>query len=118
MRWRTAASLAFADARRGGKGVLLDNSARWCLPCGKLAETMANPAVAEAINTRFIPLRLDITNGTDATDRIQQTYRAETLPEVIFLDSNGRELGRIEQYVGPEAFLEAIDLAAATVRGR
>jgi thiol:disulfide interchange protein DsbD len=111
--WRTNEAVAFADARVEGKGVMIDVAAEWCIPCKKLEKTFAAGGVYETIVERYIPLKLDVTHDTDASDAIREKYNATNLPAVIFLDADGNELGRVDEYVDAPAFIEAMDKAEA-----
>lgn len=114
--WRRDEVAAFAEAKQQNKGVMIDVAAEWCIPCKKLEKTFAAAGVFEKIVADYVPLRLDVTQATDADDEIQEKYKAETLPAVIFLDADGNELGRIIEYVGPEEFLDAMKKAEAARR--
>lgn len=116
--WRTDEAAAFAEARESDKGVMIDVAAEWCIPCKKLENTFAAAGVYEEIVDGYIPLKLDVTEGDERAEAIQERYSANTLPAVIFLDADGNELGRIAAYVGPDAFLEAIERAEAARRAR
>ena len=112
--WRHDEAAAFAEAKRDGKGVLVDFSATYCKPCGKLeTDTFAADGVYEAILAEYVPLKFDVSKGSDLDDQRQEKYDAETLPAVILLDSDGRELGRAREFVEPDDFLELIESARA-----
>jgi thioredoxin:protein disulfide reductase len=112
--WRHDEATAFAEAKRDGKGVLVDFSAVYCKPCGKLeTDTFAADGVYEQIIAEYVPLKIDVSKGTDLDDELQEKYDAETLPAVILLDANGRELGRIREFVPADAFAEVMESARA-----
>lgn len=115
--WRTDEKAAFAEAREQSKGVMMDVSANWCTPCALLEKnTFAASGVYEKIVDDYIPFKLDISTETDRTDALQNKYNAHNLPAVIFLDSSGNELGRVNAYIGPDAFLEEMEKAEARRR--
>ena len=117
--WRHDEAAAFAEARRDGKGVLVDFSAAYCKPCGKLeTDTFAADGVYETILAEYVPLKFDVSQGTDADDQRQEKYDAETLPAVILLDAEGRELGRIREFVPAGDFLELMESARARRAGK
>lgn len=112
--WRHDEAAAFAEAKRDGKGVLVDFSATYCKPCGKLeTDTFAADGVYQAILAEYVPLKFDVSQGSDLDDQRQEKYDAETLPAVILLDGDGRELGRVREFVEPDDFLELMESARA-----
>jgi thiol:disulfide interchange protein DsbD len=110
--WRTDEAAAFAEAREQDKGVMIDVAAEWCIPCKQLEKnTFAAVGVYEKILDDYIPLKLDVTKDTEADEALRAKYNAPNLPAVIFLDADGNELGRVNEYIGPKAFLEVMDRA-------
>jgi thiol:disulfide interchange protein DsbD len=109
---------AFAQAKAAKKGVMIDFGATWCQACNELEHTFAADGVAEGITSQFVPLKLDVSKGTDQDTALQEKYGAETLPAVIFLDDQGHELGRVRQYVAPDDFHCVLDQAAEKVKAR
>ena len=111
--WQTDEQAVFAQARAQGKGVMLDFAADWCLPCKELELTFADGEVFRAIEANFLPLKVDVTHGTDEDEAKQEHWNAHTLPAVIFADASGKELARVDTFVRPAEFLvklrEAVD---------
>jgi thiol:disulfide interchange protein DsbD len=115
--WMHDEAAAFAEAKASGKGVLIDFSATYCKPCGKLeTDTFAADGVFERIMDGYVPLKFDVSKGTDADDQHQEKYGAETLPAVILLDAGGRELGRVREFVPADEFMDLLR-AAESKRG-
>ena len=111
LEWRHDEQAAFAEAKTSGKGVMIDFAATYCLPCKKLEHTFAAESVYDKINSGYVPLKFDVSQGTDRDDELQEKYGAETLPAVIFLDAEGHELGRVREYVGPDEFMKVLRTA-------
>jgi len=107
---------AFDKARAERKGVMIDFSATWCLPCAELEHTFAAPEVFDVLTAEFVPLKVDVTKGTEADEALQAKYGAETLPAVVFVGSDGKELGRVDKFLAPDAFLKILGPAAEEVR--
>ena len=112
---------AFAKARAEHKGVMVDFSATWCVPCGELEVTFGDPEVYDRITKNFVPLKFDVSDGTDANEALQKRYGAGTLPAVVFksaeeVEANRKEVGRINQMMKPEPMVKLLDDAIAALR--
>lgn len=99
LEWRHDEKIAFADAKAEGKGVMIDFGADWCAPCKILETVFGEDEVFTTLNNDFIPLKFDVSEGNDVTDALREKYKANSLPAVIFLNSEGVEIMR---YTGKE----------------
>jgi len=86
---------AFARARRDGKRVALLIGAAWSVPSAEAVKVLHD--AADTLAPGWVLWRADVTEGTDADEALQERYRARNVPSLIFLDADGRELGRWEQ---------------------
>lgn len=110
--WRRDLSSALAEGASVGKGVLADFTADWCGFCKKLdAETFTDPAVIRAINTQFIPVKVDV----DVDLPAKQAYRVSGIPALIFMKPDGKEAHRIGGYVDAETFQKHLDEAVKSM---
>ena len=107
---------AYAQAKQQHKGVMIDFGATWCGACNELEHTFAADGVHEKIVESFVPLKLDVSKGTEEDAKLQEKYDAETLPAVIFLDDQGHQLGRVREYLKPDDFRCILDPAAQAIR--
>jgi uncharacterized protein YyaL (SSP411 family) len=88
--WLPWGSAAFARARDERKPVLLSIAATWCRSCHEMDRTTySDPAVATLINKRFIPIRVDVDERPDVSDR----YMLGGWPTTAFLTPAGAVLG-------------------------
>ncbi|MCU0852443.1 MAG: DUF255 domain-containing protein [Thermoplasmata archaeon] len=89
MRWREWSKVAFDEARRENKLVLLDLSAVWCHWCHVMDDTTyADREVARRINESFIPVRVDIDERPDISER----YNRGGFPTTAFLSDRGESI--------------------------
>lgn len=110
--WEYDEAAAYARAADEGKGVMVDFAATWCAPCAELELTFAAEGVFERIVDEYVPLKFDVSKGTEADEALQEKYDAGSLPAVIFLDADGTELARVDEYLPPDAFAGVLDRAA------
>lgn len=108
--WQPYSEQALADAKREGKGVIIDTFADWCLPCKELDKLTFTDEAVKKEAERFVTLKLDLTSSDPNSEagRARQRFGIRGVPTVLFLDSTGRELGklRLEGFEKPTAFLE------------
>lgn len=91
-------SSARAKASREGKILLVDFTARWCLPCQMMDETtFADEQVLDYLRRNYVSIKIDIDNFDGYS--IKQQYEVEALPAMLFFSSDGKELDRIEQAI-------------------
>jgi thiol:disulfide interchange protein DsbD len=105
---------AFAKARAEHKGVMIDFGADWCRPCHDMDVIFGDADVYTAITKSFVPLRFDVSANTDANDAIKSQWGAETLPTVLFLETDKTELYRINKEIKTSgAMLDIVKQAAS-----
>jgi thiol:disulfide interchange protein DsbD len=72
--------------------VIIDFWAEWCAACKELDRVAwSDPRVREEAS-RFVALKLDGTDGSDAFNALAERYGVVGMPTVIFLDARGREV--------------------------
>ena len=84
--WRDWNENAFATAKSEDKPVLLTLGATWCHWCHVMDQTSyADQRVIELVNSRFIPVRVDVDQRPDISLR----YNQGGFPSVAFLSGDG-----------------------------
>ena len=87
--WRDWNEDAFEAARSEDKPVLLTLGATWCHWCHVMDETSySDERVIELVNSRFIPVRIDVDQRPDISLR----YNQGTFPSVALLTGGGEFL--------------------------
>lgn len=103
--WMPWEPSSFARARSEDKPILLAISAVWCHWCHVMDETTySDPAVIEAINARFVPIRVDNDRRPDVNAR----YNMGGWPTTAFLAPDGALLTGTT-YLPAEPMRRALD---------
>jgi len=104
--WERSWDNAFSRARAEDKPVLVSFEAEWCVWCKKLdSTTYRDSRVASLITDSLVPLVLDVDGAGSA---LSETHRVDSLPTVLVLSPTGEERGRINGYLPPGKFYDAV----------
>ncbi len=88
--WRPWSGAAFEEARAGRVPVLLALGPHWCPGTAQMMRSAyADPAVADLVRNRFVPVRVD----PDARPDIGERYSLGGWPTTAFLTPDGDILG-------------------------
>ena len=107
--WREWSEEAFRSAQQEGKPILLTLTATWCHWCHVMDQTSySHPQVIQLVNSKFIPVRVDVDQRPD----ISRRYNQGGFPSVAFLDAQGQLFtGRV--YTPPEEMLHLLEQVGA-----
>lgn len=93
---------ALRKATAEEKLVMIDFHARWCQPCRELEEqTWTNTGVQEWLRNHAVAIKSDI----DADRELAALHHVRSIPALVFLKSDGSELGRLVGFHAPGSFL-------------
>jgi thiol:disulfide interchange protein DsbD len=89
IRWQSDIKQAFALAQRERRLVLLDFRADWCAACLEMEERVyPDPRVVQAVS-RFVPLRVDMTDAGKEAEALGEKYQVAGLPAVVIARPTG-----------------------------
>jgi thiol:disulfide interchange protein DsbD len=95
----------------GGKPVIVDFYATWCIPCKELDDnTFGDKRVAGELD-RFTRIKADLTNADDpVVQQLTKQYGIIGVPTIVLIDSKGTENRalRLTGFEKPEPFLARI----------
>jgi thioredoxin:protein disulfide reductase len=84
--WLSDEKLAVQQSRATGKPLLIDFSAEWCAACKELdVHTWTDPVVAKEVSDRFVALKIDATDETEAINQLTSKYNVPGLPTVLMM---------------------------------
>jgi thiol-disulfide isomerase/thioredoxin len=115
VKWEHHFEDAMRKARRASKPVIVDFWADWCGWCDRLDHTTyVDPSVArKALD--FVPVKVN-TEGSRREVDVAVKYDVTSLPTILFLSPEGRQLLRVNGYQGPGQFPSTMDDALRTAR--
>lgn len=93
-------AFALSEAKKTGKLVLIDFSARWCPGCVRLeVETFPTEAFQKLTND-FVKVRIDVDRFENAV--ISEKFVIKGIPTLLVITADQEEVSRITDYQGPE----------------
>jgi thiol:disulfide interchange protein DsbD len=99
---------AITLASREHRPVLIDFWAKTCTPCKIMeAQVLAHPAVRRELE-RFVLLKIDVDKDMDRGSPVKKKYKQTQLPEVVLLDSAGKEVSRVGKVETPGEMLDLL----------
>jgi thioredoxin-like negative regulator of GroEL len=103
--WTEKISGALKSSSAVAKPVFIDIWATWCVPCKEMDDTTyRDPAIVAAME-HFVPLKVD----QDSSEMFCERHQVEGLPMVLYLDGEGREIGRRMGLQKTESLLESMN---------
>jgi thioredoxin 1 len=98
---------ALEAAARENKAVLVDFYADWCGWCREMDTKTYSDARVQELAPQFIWLKVNTENDKGTPQR----YGVTALPTTILLDSQGREMKRVEGFIPGPAFAQLLNQA-------
>ena len=109
-RIKTVEQLDAALANTGGKTVMLDFYADWCVSCKEMEKlTFVDERVQAKLDNTLL-LQVDVTANDEADKAMLKRFTLFGPPAIILFDNAGREIadGRVIGYQAPDKFLNSL----------
>lgn len=105
--WDSSITSTQELSNNSGKKTLLFFTGKWCVPCRIMKrEVFADKEVERAINSKLIPVMIDIDNPN--TIELVKYFKIGATPTTIILDSQGKVLDYVVGKIGKKKFLEML----------
>jgi thioredoxin-like negative regulator of GroEL len=112
IRWEKSFDKAMKKAAKHDKPLIVDFWAEWCSWCHRLDRTTyVDPVVTEKARS-FVAVKVNA-EGSRREMEIAEEYRVVSLPAILFLSPRGRQVLRVNSFVGPGRFPFVMDKALA-----
>jgi len=111
IKWINDESEALKISKEKQLPIFVDFAAEWCEACHVIEKNVfTNTAVSEELNSRFVALRIDVTESNERNDQTLQKYGVLSLPTLVFVNSSGKVLDnpRVHGVISPEEFLKIL----------
>lgn len=100
--WNLNYDQALERAKKENKSVMIDFTASWCPPCRMMDQkTFRDAEVRQFLMAKTIPIKIDV----DEQPHMKQQFGINAVPTFVFVDADGKELGRSDSFQPPARFL-------------
>ncbi len=103
IQWEKSFDEAMKTAEKHEKPVLVDFWAEWCGWCHRLDRTTYIDPVVGKMAQNFVAVKVN-TEGSSRELEIANRYRVHSLPTILFLSPRGRQVWRVNSFMGPGRF--------------
>jgi len=106
--WQSSPAEAYGLAAKKGLPVLVFLYTDWCTYCRQMDQTtFSDPGVVSQMAADFVWLRLNAETDPEGI-RLQRRFFVSGFPTLLILNSSGGEIDRLQGYVPPQHFAQAV----------
>ncbi|MEN6553733.1 MAG: thioredoxin family protein [Methanobacterium sp.] len=102
LNWTNDINLALKEAQATNKTVMIDFYSPSCDNCVKLDDvTFKDPNVKQKLTSNYVIVKINV----DKNPNLATEYQITSAPVLVFLNSTGQEIKRIQGYKEPGEFI-------------
>ncbi|EKQ54531.1 MAG: thiol:disulfide interchange protein [Methanobacterium sp. Maddingley MBC34] len=102
LNWYTDIGFALKEAQTNNKTVMIDFYSPACDNCAKLDDvTFKDPNVKQKLTSNYVLVKINV----DKNPNLATEYQITSAPVLVFLNSTGQEIKRIQGYKEPGEFM-------------
>ncbi|MEN6553060.1 MAG: thioredoxin family protein [Methanobacterium sp.] len=102
LNWTNDINLALKEAQTTNKTVMIDFYSPSCDNCVKLDDvTFKDPNVKQKLTSNYVIVKINV----DKNPNLATEYQITSAPVLVFLNSTGQEIKRIQGYKEPAEFI-------------
>jgi len=116
--WAPDERAAFDRARAEHRGVMLELWTSWAVPAEELDRELRGDRVGAALRDGFVPVRIDVSDDSPASAEVRARYRADTLPALVFVTTDGAVIERLDHLVDEPELTGIVERATAKLHPR
>ncbi len=113
IKWEKSFEEAQKKARRSGRPIFVDFWAEWCGWCDRLNRTTYTDPLVVRKSQDFVAVKVD-TEGSPRERQITAAYEVTSLPTMLFLSPEGRQLRRVDAFQSAYQFPFTMQAALET----
>nr|WP_294838693.1 protein-disulfide reductase DsbD [uncultured Methylotenera sp.] len=108
---KSIADLENALKQAGGKPVMLDFYADWCVACKELEQFTFSDARVQSALKDTVLLQADVTNNTEDDKALMQKFNVFGPPGIVFFDAHAKEESQLKVvgYKDADTFLQILN---------
>jgi thiol:disulfide interchange protein len=116
IKWQTNLKQTTRLARENQLPVMMYFTIDGCPPCKYMkTKVYPNPAVADLIETKFIPFKQNLSNASDEQVQFAISLGITAFPTIVFFNTDAREVKRIESAVAPDEMVNILQQVLKSV---
>jgi len=112
LNWVNYQNETIMELQQEGKPIFIDFYADWCAPCKEMDRTTFKDERVIEISNQLTMVKIDCTTPDEKIKKFMNQFEVTGMPTLVFINKDGKEVIELREigYIGPEKFLEKVNL--------